>query len=88
MKWPQVNQMKKQIQDFQEKVQNLQEVDVGDFRRRLDLYINRLKEDITLSKELQELIQSMKHETLYEHSEIEDIREAVLQKISFIQKKI
>jgi len=80
--------MKKQIQDFQEKVQNLQEVDVGDFRRRLDLYINRLKEDITLSKELQELIQSMKHETLYEHSEIEDIREAVLQKISFIQKKI
>ena len=80
--------MKEQIQEFQNKVENLQEVNIGDFRRRLDLYINRLDEDLGSKEEIKNFIRSLKNEALYKHQEIEDIREEVLQKISFFLDQI
>ena len=80
------------IEEFKNKVSDLQEVDIGDFRRRLSLYIDRLDEDLETaegageklpspfsSDKKEELLLKMKNITLYEnHSDMEVIREKIL----------
>ena len=80
------------IEEFKNKVSDLQEVDIGDFRRRLSLYIDRLDEDLETAEgageklpspfsadKKEELILKMKNITLYEnHSDMEVIREKIL----------
>lgn len=68
------------IADFKEKVIHLQEVDRGDFRRRLTLYINRLSEE--LSHNDQEQVKDMKNLVLYTGpNDSEELREALLKKL-------
>ena len=43
------------IKHFKEHVTTLQEVDIGDFRRRMVLYINRLGEEINNDGVIQEI---------------------------------
>ncbi len=79
--------MNKQIKEFQNKITTLQEVDIGDFRRRLILYINRLEEDLEAKGSVKKILDEMKKITLYEiHQDLEEIRESVLQQVSNIEK--
>ena len=80
------------IEDFKNRVLDLQEVDIGDFRRRLSLYIDRLGEDLETAESAgeslppafsankkEELLLKMKNIALYENlSDMEEIREKVL----------
>ena len=76
------------INEFKEKVQNLQEVDIGDFRRRLSVYIYRLNEDLSTNdpKKKQSLNQ-MKNIALYEdYRDIEEIRQLIVNEIKNFEK--
>ena len=75
--------MSNPIQEFKTQVTSLQEVDIGDFRRRLSLYISRLEEKLPYKQPITTVIEKMKHTVLYEpHQSSEDIRKSILQKIS------
>ena len=50
--------MDPRVLEFKEKITSLQEVDRGDFRRRLTLYINRFSEE--LPDHSQKIIKEMK----------------------------
>ena len=66
------------IKHFKEQIIALQEVDIGDFKRRMILYINRLGEEINN----EDAIQEIKSVVLYEDlTDMEEIREKVLNKI-------
>ena len=83
------------IKEFKTKVEDLQEVDIGDFRRRLSLYIDRLEEDLDtaelagekfpppFSSEMRkQFLSKMKDAALYENLEgIEEIRQSVLDEL-------
>lgn len=78
--------MPQPIQEFESQINSLQEVDIGDFRRRLTLYINRLQEELPQKPSITKTIEEMKHAVLYEpHLDIENIRESILQKIKNLQ---
>ena len=69
---------------FKEQVNALQEVDIGDFRRRLILYINRLAENIKADA----LIKEIKSIVLYEScTDMEEIREKILHTVSHFDSK-
>ncbi len=66
--------------EFKEKITSLQEVDRGDFRRRLTLYINRFSEE--LPDHSQKIIKEMKSLVLYTGpNNSEELREALLKKL-------
>ena len=68
------------IMEFKEKAAHLQEVDRGDFRRRLTLYINRLGEE--LPHNYHKHIEGMKNLVLYTGpNDSEELREALLKKL-------
>ena len=68
------------VAEFKEKVTYLQEVDRGDFRRRLTLYINRLSEE--LPHNYHKHIKDMKNLVLYTGpNDSEELREALLKKL-------
>ena len=71
------------INEFKEKVQNLQEVDIGDFRRRLSVYIYRLDEDMDINDpKKKQILDQMKNIVLYEEGQnIEDIRQSVINEV-------
>ncbi len=72
--------MNPHIAEFKEKVIYLQEVDMGDFRRRLTVYINRLSEE--LPDNSQKIVKEMKNLVLYTGSnDPEELRESLLKKI-------
>lgn len=71
------------VKEFIDKVQWLNEVDYGDFKRKVGLYINRLDEAYPKgqrSQKVDNVIATMKDRTLY-HSEgdIEDTRFKVVE---------
>ena len=75
------------IQEFIHKTKTLQEVDIGDFRRRLSLYITRLKEDLQAQGKTKIRLNEIQHTTLYSHhADIETLRTAVLEKTANIEK--
>ena len=68
------------ITEFKEKVAHLQEVDRGDFRRRLTLYINRLSEELPHSDHKR--ITELKNLVLYTGpNDSEELRGALLKKL-------
>lgn len=68
------------IAEFKEKAVHLQEVDRGDFRRRLTLYINRLSEELPHNS--QKTVKEMKNLVLYNGpNDSEELREALLKKL-------
>ena len=83
------------IKEFKTQVEDLQEVDIGDFRRRLSLYIDRLEEDLDTAEKAGEklsppfasegrkqFLSKMKDAALYENLEgIEAIRQNVLNEL-------
>lgn len=80
----------KNIDELKDKVQNLQEVDIGDFRRRLSMYIYRFTEELDPSIHSQQIksLNDMKDIVLYENlQDIEDIRQSVLDEIENIKKE-
>jgi len=71
--------MDRHIKEFTDKVTYLQEVDIGDFRRRLTLYINRLSEE--LPDNYQQTIKEMRKLVLYTGpNDSEELRESLLKK--------
>ena len=74
--------MERFIKDFKNKMETLQEIDKGDFKRRTNLYINRLKETLPVENPIQKDLDEMKKAVLYSYKNKEEIRELVLKKIS------
>ena len=75
------------IQEFINKVTTLQEVDIGDFRRRLSLYITRLEEDLQAQGKIKSTLNEIQYIALYKHySDIESLRNTVLEKTLNIEK--
>ena len=71
--------MDRDIKEFKDKVTCLQEVDIGDFRRRLTVYINRLSEE--LPDNYQKTVKEMRDLVLYTGpNDSEDLRESLLKK--------
>ena len=67
------------IAEFKKKITYLQEVDIGDFRRRLTMYINRLGEE--LPDNYQQTVKEMKNLVLYTGpNDSEELRESLLKK--------
>lgn len=67
------------IGEFKDKVTHLQEVDRGDFRRRLVVYINRLGEE--LPDNHQQHVKEMRNLVLYTGpNDSEELRECLLKK--------
>ena len=66
-----------EIEKFKEQIQSLEEVDIGDFRRRAILYINRFHEQT--NEQYLDVIEKMKKVTLYDNlTDSEEIRENLL----------
>lgn len=70
------------IEEYKNKILHLQEAEMGDFRRRSALYLNRLSENFQGEPEKQKKIEDMLNLTLNEYYEnIEDLRDLLLEKI-------
>lgn len=69
------------VREFVEKVQWLQEVEYGDFKRKVNLYINRLMEQLkNTSPEVKELAEQIRHKVVFDPTEpdVERAREFVV----------
>ena len=72
--------MDSRLVELKEKISSLQEVDRGDFRRRLTVYINRLSEE--LPDHSQKTLREMKSLVLYTGPvDSEELRESLLKKL-------
>jgi hypothetical protein len=68
-----------QVSEFIKRVENLYEVEYGDFKRKVGLYINRLEQDFK-DPQSRQVIQEMRQVVLYgNHPDIETAREKTLQ---------
>ena len=80
------------IQDFNEKIKNLYETEIGDFKRKALLYLNRLQEQIQSSNErisLDSCFYKIREMILCnETTDIELLRLQVLRKALQIEEKI
>ena len=73
------------MSDFTKSIQDLYEVDIGDFKRKIIAYINRWEEDLSepvLKKELKQIKMSV---ICNNTVEIEILREQLLRKIKEIK---
>ncbi len=65
------------VEEFKNQIQSLQEVDIGDFRRKIILYINRLHE--ATGEKYSKTIHEMKKTVLYNSlTDSEEILEQLL----------
>lgn len=56
--------VKDRINEFIRRVENLYEVEYGDFKRKLGHYINRLEQEVT-DAESRRIIHEMRHQIVY-----------------------
>ena len=66
-----------ELEKFKEQIQSIQEVDIGDFRRKAVLYINRFYEQT--GEKHPRILKQMKKVVLYDNlTDSEEIRENLL----------
>ena len=76
-------------QDFNEKVKNLYETDIGDFKRKVLLYLNRFQEQVQSSEETDSYFYEIKEMLLCnDTTDIELLRLQILRKALPIKKRI
>ena len=74
----------KLVQEFKDEVESLHEVDLGDFRRRLNVRLYRWAEAHNETLDLK-LIQELKNMILYDHhNSIDDLKESLFSRMESI----
>jgi len=74
------------MSDFTKKIQDLYEVDIGDFKRKIIAYINRVEEDLS-EPFLKKGLKQIKTSVICNNTvEIETLREHLLRKIKEMKR--
>ena len=76
---------------FIDQIRWLHEVDYGDFKRKVGLYILRLESSLDPSqkKSVKDLITQMRHEVLYQsHEDVEQTRQSTLKLAEQIHSRL
>lgn len=73
------------IEEVKNQIKNIHEPEMGDFRRRSALYINRLAEQVDKDQKKLAKVHEIREKILYQHFEhTEDLSELILEHLNQI----